>query len=245
MAEKTRRGFFANMGLLGAAAAAVSTGAPGDPIIKGPDGHEFSQVEGDPSIKFDTAGMFRNNFMDVQKGRLYGSAVFQDMRSSAGGLCLTVNAHTDLQVVDILSYPIGGSRTLADTNIIYHNQLFAPEAFLIERVGLVISPAASPDDRSVFLENSHVELRVNQKIYFRRPSVDLFSVGAMHSPKDSELPVSGLVALDPLPLFISSGQRFSFLIYFDWPWAYHLFPELQGPVKFWGVLDGLHARGVQ
>lgn len=29
------------------------------------------------------------------------------------------------------------------------------------------------------------------------------------------------------------------------PRAYHLVPELQGPVKFWGMLDGLHARGVQ
>jgi len=131
----------------------------------------------------------------------------------------------------------GSTITYADTNMHQAGRLDPPEAFMIQRVGIVFSPRCDPISRSTFIENYSLAVWLGCKQFFRCPVAECFSVGQPVVKQFDELPEKGSVDLAPLPLILENQMSFFAEI--------SGVPFKSGYLKFWVVYDGLHARGVQ
>jgi hypothetical protein len=195
--------------------------------------------------------------MDVVKARLYSALVVDDtfveyMRTD-GETDTFADYKFDCRLKDrhqFFKYSLGtpnpydtpwvkpgGTITYADTNMNQDCRLNAPEAFMIQRVGLVFSPKCDPVSRSTFIENYSVAVWMGCKHFFRCPIAECFSIGEPVNKQFHELPEKGSVELLPLPLIVENQIPF--------------FAEIQGNpfrsgyLKCWVVYEGLHARGIQ
>jgi hypothetical protein len=234
-----RRSFLGNV--FGMAAAVSATPGEGQ-SIKGPTGDIFEKVDPVPGSEVLPHPMTKPSaasYLDIQDGYLYMGGRFEDGKFRS----VNLNRRDWQDRCDLAAESLGyGSRTYLDTNLLRANAMPAPECFLIQSVGMVFDPTSNPDDRELMVARTLIEIRLGQKIYFRRPLADCFTVSELSTTIAShQKPISGFAALD-VPLLLQTQQQFSFNLFFHQRLGAEL---IRGPVDFWGVFRGRHARGVQ
>jgi hypothetical protein len=194
-------------------------------------------------------------YMDVQKGQLYSALVVDDKfiqyKDQEGNAAADFKFNMRLKKLhEFFKYSVGmpnpyytpwvtpgGTITRAETNMYQPCRLDVPEAFAIQRVGVVFSPMCDLWARTKLIENYCLTVWIGQKSYARLPLASLFSVGVPTDKQFHDIPVKGMVDLEPLPLLIENQVSFHATI--DGT------PFESGYLKLWVVYDGLHARGVQ
>lgn len=129
---------------------------------------------------------------------------------------------------------LGPERGLEQTNVWQQNALCAPEMFKIEKFGITFQPSIKPELRDAIIKRYCVEFWLGQKVYFRAPMVEAY--GGPNS--DPTIDFKTLYTLN-LPIILVSGHYFSLEMTSADPLPIN--PKL----ALWGVIHGMHARGVQ
>lgn len=168
---------------------------------------------------------------DVQKGRLYSAVDLPAGAEFGSHLCFfgyECGSRAPLELN-------GRGATLADTNLYRAFQLYEPEAFLIEQIGVIFSPATDLKTYRTIVENCSLSVWLGQKMYQRSP---IAFMSKLNLDRESVASAQGLLDLLPYPLVIQAGLQF------------HARPEgetikLRGRLRMWTVYEGRHARGVQ
>lgn len=171
--------------------------------------------------------------MDVQRAQLYSAIEISSGEPSSRWSAF----HYGLgQSTDRLIH----GATIAETNMCMAHCLPAPEAFCVQRVGVLFSPVCDPAERSSFIDHHALEMWIANKVYWRSPLADIFAVGnrASESQFNPEFPVKAMANLEPLPLILESRMYFKAELS-----GSGFYPE--SPLRMWVVYDGMHARGVQ
>jgi hypothetical protein len=228
-----RRGF---LGLFGVGAAIVA--ADGEVT------EEVAKPEPIPTLSPQEHQTMRirntlERFMDVQSGRLYSSLVvagkdyvfYEGPEHGEGSL---KSRH------HFFHYGLGSSNpyvtpwcrtdgiTFAETNMGQASRLDAPEAFIVERCGLLLSPSNDRDLQARLIDDYCFEIWLGSKEYFRRPLAEVFQVRDFEPTK----PILGLVEIK-MPLIIAHQMCFNAQIAgtpFNWAGDQRL--------KMWAVFDG-------
>jgi hypothetical protein len=248
--SEDRRSFLKMFGLSSAVVATISV-SKGTEIetISDPDAKPLARplvAEGHYRLPLAEGQNTGFNHMDVVKGRLYSAQEFQFVESDKWhpahrppgsiGSCIQF-FHYGPYVPWVPNNE--QHATYMETNLYRAKTLDLPEAFAVQRVGLVFSPMCDPEDRARFIDQSELEVWIGQKNYFRTPLAETFAVGEPQGQAPfPEFPVKGMIDLTPLPLIIANQMSFYGQVITK-PWEY------TKKIRCWLVYEGLYARGAQ
>lgn len=124
---------------------------------------------------------FRNPLI-AGKQDVISQDVYDTFTTAAGG---TVTTQLMFQV------PLGGSKTLAETNMTQNGTLPNPQRLFLESIACIIRNDAIPSDAISFLYNCTGELKVGQKVYWTGPLVKLPAQFGVNVPSVAALGADG------------------------------------------------------
>lgn len=202
---------------------------------------------------------YQPNAMDVITGKLWDCCTFDPGESTSQHRYFTIPRG---------QYTISRTphlKTLKDTNLQIPSQLFAPEAFAVQRILFVFSADADPIDVYGVAESLVFQFYLGDKWYATAPLIALQTSRTAIAPIHictychavyvvahqcpgcgaREFRLSGMQEqtglqffFEPLHAIVINNQA-SFHLQFEGDWI------ARQPFSLWVYLEGLHARGVQ